>query len=86
MPVKTLLEEDWEYYDNRKIRDNRDGRYFACTEQWEVDYLKNMIKRNFPNSSEDDILTAIKACCETVDSPRPRKTFIECVVKKLQLA
>ncbi len=33
MPQR-ILSEDWEDYDNRKIRDSRDSRYFSCEEPW----------------------------------------------------
>jgi len=55
MPVKHILEEDWSDYDNKKIRDNRDAKFFACTETWEVDYLKEKIKRQPPSISEAKI-------------------------------
>jgi len=86
MPLTELLkEENWTDYDNKKIKDQRDGRFFACTEKWEVDYLKDLIKRKHPRFSEDQILSAIQNCCITIPAPRPRKTFIECVFKRLQI-
>jgi hypothetical protein len=83
MSLRRILEEDWTDYDNRKIRDGRDGRYFACTESWEVDYLKGKIKKHHPYLSESDILEAIRACCRTIGSPHPRSSFVECVVRRL---
>lgn len=77
------LFEDWEEYDNRKIRDRRDGNYFSCEEAWEVDYLVSKIRRHFPNIPEGTIRTAIAMCCSQVGAPRPRKQFVECVAKRL---
>ena len=85
MSTKLIL-ENWTEYDNRKIRDGRDGRFFACTEPWEVDYLKEKIKRHYPNLTNDQILAAIRQCCETIDSPRPRKHFVECVARRLGIS
>lgn len=82
MSAKNLLEEDWSEYDNRKIRDNRDARFFACTEKWEVDYLKNKIKKKYPDL-EDKIMKAIELCCKDLRAPHPRKEFVECVSRRL---
>jgi hypothetical protein len=81
MPQR-ILNEDWEDYDNRKIRDSRDSRYFSCEEPWEVDYLVKKIKKHKGNS-EQEIKNAIASCCKTIAAPRPRKTFVECVMSKL---
>ena len=85
MATNKILNEDWTDYDNRKIRDKRDGNFFACTESWEVDYLKSKIKKLFPHLKDEQIIAAIMACCVIVGAPHPRKTFVECVVKRLEL-
>lgn len=82
MPQR-VLNEDWEDYDNRKIRDQRDGRYFSCDEPWEVDYLIRKIRKYKPLISDQTILSAIQSCCRTTAAPRPRKSFVECVMSKL---
>ena len=76
--------ENWSDYDNRKIRDKRDGNYFACEEQWERDYLIGKIQKVYPQYSRVTIENAINQCCKTVPAPRPRKTFVECVMKRLR--
>jgi len=81
MPQR-ILNEDWEDYDNRKIRDARDGRFFSCEEPWEVDYLVKKIKKHSIRS-EQEIRNAIVSCCRTVAAPRPRKALVECVMSKL---
>lgn len=84
MPLSQLLqEENWTEYDNKKIRDNRDRKFFACSEPWEVDYLKKLIKRLHPRFSEEQIVTAIRNCCMTIQAPHPRRTFTECVLRRL---
>lgn len=82
MPQR-ILNEDWENYDNRKIRDERDRSKFSCDEPWEVDYLVGLIKKHF-QYSDAQIRNAIMSCCQTVRTPRPRKEFVECVVSKLR--
>jgi hypothetical protein len=78
--------EDWEDYDNRKIRDGRDRSKFSCDEEWEVGYLIRKIRMDYPSRSEEDIRTAIRACCREVGAPRPRKEFVKCVLERLGLA
>lgn len=79
-----VLAEDWSDYDNRKIRDKRDQNNFACEEQWERDYLIKKIRELYPKYSEERIKQAIDQCCKTITAPRPRKTFVECVMQRLQ--
>lgn len=82
MPAR-ILSEDWSDYDDRKIRDGRDAKDFACTEEWEVNYLVKKISKVYPQFSESNIRSAIAACCRTIGSPHPRKAFVECVMKRL---
>lgn len=44
MSTKLIL-EDWSDYDNKKIKGNPDRNKFACTEEWEVTYLKEKVKK-----------------------------------------
>ena len=83
MSVFKILNENWDDYDNKKIRDKRDSVFFACTEQWEVEYLVSKIKKHFPHHSEATIRNAIVSCCRTIDSPHPRQKLVQCVVSKL---
>lgn len=84
MPLAKLLkEENWIEYDNKKIKGKPDSKYFACTELWEVNYLKKIIKESHPQFTDSKITEAIQACCKTIGSPHPRKTFVECVLKRL---
>lgn len=82
MPQK-LLNEDWSDYDNRKKK-HIDANYFSCEEPWEREYLTRKIRENYPQYSEATIIAAIGACCIEVHAPRPRKTFVECVMRRLR--
>lgn len=81
MPQR-ILREDWEDYDNRKIRDGRDRSKFSCDEPWEVDYLIKKIRKHFPYKTDDAIRAAITACCQAGTS-RIREDFVACVVRRL---
>jgi len=79
-----ILNEDWENYDNRKIRDNRDRSKFSCDEPWEVEYLLSKLRKHFPFKTDAALREAISACCRQVPGPRPREEFVGCVVRRLQ--
>jgi len=83
MPAK-VLNDDWSDYDDRKIRDRRDAKDFACTESWEVDYLIRKIQKNYPAYTEMQIRAAISACCTSLRSPHPRIGFVQCVMARLR--
>lgn len=83
MPQK-ILNEEWNDYDDKKIRDRRDAKDFACSEIWEVDYLVRKIRKVYPDYSEWSIRNVIAGCCVSVGSPHPRDKFVACVMKKLR--
>ena len=80
-----LILEDWSDYDNNKIIGKVDSSKFSCEEKWEVDYLKKKILMSFPDVEIEAIDAAIKLCCLAIKAPRPRKTFVSCVLKRLEL-
>jgi len=78
--IKVL--ENWSDYDNRKKK-KEDARYFSCSENWEVEYLINKIRRVFPQLTTIVIKEAIQHCCVAVTAPRQRQVFVECVLRRL---
>ena len=82
MSGEKILNEDWSEYDDRKKKE-QDRHYFSCEEEWEVEYLVKKIHKQHPEIPKEKILAAIKQCCNSVAAPRPRKTFVECVMKRL---
>jgi hypothetical protein len=82
MPTKVLA-EDWSDYDKKKITGRADSKDFACTEQWEMDFLVSKIRKAYPQYSEQKIKDAIASCCKTLSAPHPRRQFVECVMSKL---
>lgn len=83
MPTR-ILNEDWSDYDNKKIKGRPDSKDFACTETWEVNYLVLKIRKVYSQYSEQSIKDAISTCCKSLGAPHPRKTFVECVMKRLR--
>jgi len=82
MPQK-ILSEDWSEYDNKKKK-KEDALFFSCEEPWEQNYLIQKIRNVYPQYSEAAITAAIAACCLEVRAPRPRKSFVECVMRRLR--
>jgi hypothetical protein len=83
MSAQHILETDWTDYDNRKLRNNPDARFFACTEPWEREYLITKIKALYPTHSRQEIVDAIDQCCKTTPAPHPRQKLVECVMHRL---
>jgi len=82
MPQR-ILNEDWSDYDNKKKK-KEDALFFSCEEPWEREYLTQKIRKVYPQFSESAISAAISACCVEVKPPRPRKAFVECVMRRLR--
>lgn len=83
MSLKKILEDDWSDYDNLKVIDVRDRNLFSCTEVWEVDYLRNKIKKHHSELSTQNINKAIQLCCSIYRGQNKREEFIEAVFKLL---
>ncbi|MBL7700395.1 MAG: hypothetical protein JNK79_19675 [Chitinophagaceae bacterium] len=79
-----ILNENWDDYNSRKIREHGNPDDFAFTEKWEVDFLIGKIRRVYTHFSEDLIKNAIKACSNNAQFPRPRKDFVNCVMMRLR--
>ena len=72
----------WNDIDN-KMKKRTDSLFVSCTEKWEMDYIKKVIKEEFPQHSETEIENAIEECCKEVVPPRPRADFLKCLQSKL---
>lgn len=83
MTTRQILKEDWSEYDMRKEAEGADRSYFVCTEEWEVEYLMNIIAKHFLFISRNDIRQAINSCCVKIKPPMPRAHFVEHVMRKL---
>jgi hypothetical protein len=79
-----ILKENWQDYNDRKIRENNDPEVFSCKDSWEVDFLVSKIRRVYRHFSEELIKNAIRACCHNVTDARPRKDFVNCVMMRLR--
>jgi hypothetical protein len=84
MPGSKILKQEWNEYDDRKLKDNRDRSKFACEEPWEVNYLVNKIKKTYHDYTEPEIRVAITECCLIIRAPHPRKDFVDCVMRRLE--
>lgn len=72
----------WNDVDN-KLKKKFDANFVACSEDYELDYIRDLVKEHYPHLEEDDIDTAIGWCCGEEDPPRPRQNFMECLKREL---
>jgi hypothetical protein len=72
----------WSNIDD-KHKKKFDRFFVSCDEMYEMSYIKEIIKEEFPWHSEDAINNAILSCCASVPAPRLRSSFLACLKKKL---
>lgn len=80
---QVILNDNWSDYDDRKKK-GIDARFFSCEEPWERAYLLRKIRKHNPGYSEEAINRAINTCCTEIPAPRPRTTFVTCVMQRLR--
>ncbi len=80
--MKRGVKMGWKEVDN-KTKTKIDSQFVSCTEKWEMDYIKKVIKEEFPNISDTKIDQAIKECCSKVAGNHPRTKFMQCLQSKL---
>ena len=80
MTVDKVL-ENWSDYDAKKARNGSDPAFFSCDEAWEIYFLKDRIRREYPFINELKIFEAIESCCSR--HQKPRKEFVQAVLMRL---
>lgn len=78
-----LILESWANDDNKDIRGPRDANFFSCDEQYEKDYLADVLEEHYPDLDRGTIEVAIMLCCGIVAGNKPRAEFVECVLNRL---
>jgi len=72
----------WKEVDD-KTKKRIDSQFVSCTEKWEMDFIKQVIKEEFPHIPDSKIIEAIAECCAEVKGNRPRAKFMQCLQNKL---
>jgi hypothetical protein len=73
----------WQSIDSKHKK--KYGRNFvACEEGDEREYVINLIKEILPYYARVDIARAVQSCCQSIDAPRQRDFFLQCVRQKLE--
>ena len=82
MLTDLIIKGDWSEYNSKKPR-QIDRLLFTCEEDWEIDFLVKKI-REHGDWAEEHIRQAINLACYEELKPRPRGSFIRCVIKMLE--
>jgi hypothetical protein len=77
------LNEIWKNTDNKKLK-VYDRIYFSCTEDWEVDTLREKILDKYPSYTMEEVNKSIKHCCKSRNAPFERMAFENCVLMNLR--
>lgn len=72
----------WEEVDD-KLKRKLDSKFVSCDEDWELKYIKKVVKEEFPHFTSTEIEKAVNGCCDSVDAPRPRSKYLDCLKRKL---
>jgi hypothetical protein len=84
MLLNLLSDTVWETYLHRKIAEHQDPQYFVPEELWEFNYFAKLLMETNPQLEEMTVILSIKKTMHKTFAPRPRKHFIQMVVKELQ--
>ncbi len=85
MSLYTILFDDWSDYDSKKNSNGEDAKYFAASEDWEVEYLAKKIKKHHPSMESKTIKQVIVQYCLLSGSPYPRTKFLAGLAQKLHI-
>ncbi len=73
----------WEDIDN-KLKKATDKLYVSCDEDYELDYVRKILKGHYGSSvTEKQIDDAMKHCCNTIKAPRKREDYSKCIHRQL---
>jgi hypothetical protein len=79
-----ILNEDWSEYNRKKAANNEDISLFNCGQEWEVQYLIDMLHKRFEFLLSDiTLIKAVTATCEETGHPVSRERFVDDVMLKL---
>ncbi len=72
----------WAEIDN-KILKRTDSYFVYFSDKLVMDFIKKVIKEEFPNINENSIDKAMSECCKAMITPIPRTRFLKCLKEKL---
>ena len=79
--AKRKIKVSWEEVDDKHKR-KYDRDFVSCEEYYERKFVIAAILQHF-HYSRAMVEAAVVHCCKTIPAPRPRKTFLQCIAKKL---
>jgi hypothetical protein len=72
----------WDDVD-KKTKKKIDAEFVSCNEEYELRYIFQIIKEEYPYLSDSTIWEALRHCCREIPAPRPRYRYMQCVRMKL---
>lgn len=66
-----------------KLKRDIDSEFISCDQPNERKYLRDTIRKEFPELSGPRIDSAINYCCSATRAPRLRREFLLCLKKQL---
>ncbi len=66
-----------------KVQKDVDSVFISCNQPAERRYLRDLIKKEFPDISGPRIDSALNYCCSATRKPRLKSEFLRCLRKQL---
>jgi len=83
MNIQELM-ANWSEYEDRKIKEGSDPKYFSYENEWEVAYLAEKIRKYNQSIPEEDVNNAIGSCSRIFSTPPLRRMFVQCIMMQLR--
>ena len=78
------LMANWSEYEDRKIKEGGDPKYFSYENEWEITYLTEKIHKYNGSIPTEDLRSAIRSCSRIFSTPPLRRMFVQCVLMQLR--
>ena len=73
----------WNEVDKR-LKQKMFSYFVSCTETWEMDLMREIIREEVPRLNESELLKAMMESCREIDPPRPRSEYLKHLRQKLE--
>ena len=81
--LQKILKDDWTQYEAKKVRLQQEVQEFLSEEDWEVEYLINLLYKYFPKHSKYALMKVVIQCGMIKYGKCQREDFIKLILSKL---
>ncbi len=78
-----ILNDDWSLYDAKKTNLKQEVQEFLSDEEWEIDFLINLLYKYFPKHSKYALMKVVLQCGMIKYDKCKREDLIKLILSKL---